>query len=257
MNDGVIGGEQLYQFFKETLNNYLLEEFDDFTLEKYERFNLICKWMCKFFVYLEKSYIPHNSLPMLHNTTRNIFSECYLNINKNNLFKSVTEKIRLYRELKYFDKSIINQYCKLFSEYNILDEFQRFLIEDSKQYFIFKSVTLRANHNLFDYLKQIEIIINNEIFYDLLKPYIIENMVKNVHQEILDIQFNTINDNIELILRLVSDETVIDKLSLLYQDNLLLVGREYTEVTDLVKFHQNSKSQIFAVKLSMERAMNS
>ena len=98
MNDGVIGGEQLYQFFKETLNNYLLEEFDDFTLEKYERFNLICKWMCKFFVYLEKSYIPHNSLPMLHNTTRNIFSECYLNINKNNLFKFVTEKIRLYRE---------------------------------------------------------------------------------------------------------------------------------------------------------------
>lgn len=58
-------------------------------------------WMRKFFTYLDRYFVRHNSLPSLHVSGLKFFKELVYDVVKQDVVRAMLQMINLEREVKY------------------------------------------------------------------------------------------------------------------------------------------------------------
>lgn len=149
--------EELYHKHEETIKNYLLqhvlpklEQVHDVFLLKSLRHHwnqhlLMNKWMNRFFIYLNRHYIDHHSLPTLAQAGMQLFKDMVYEVIKGKVINAMIIVINNEREGSMIDRQLIRDIVRMFEVMgmNSLDayrnDFECKYLEGTKLYYLNKA----------------------------------------------------------------------------------------------------------------------
>lgn len=149
--------EQLYERHGNTIVNYLTstvlpslrDRHDEFLLRelirRWENHRIMNKWMQKFFMYLDRYYVKHHSLPTLEEAGLKHFKELIFDDVKRDVANAMLELINQERDGAIIDRPLVKSCVQLFEAMGMgcLDaytvDFEEQLLANTQEYYARKS----------------------------------------------------------------------------------------------------------------------
>jgi cullin 1 len=149
--------EQLYQRHGETIKNYLSstvlpalkDKHDEYLLKelnhRWSNHKIMNKWMTRFFMYLDRYYVKHHSLPTLADAGLKYFKTLVFDIVKKDACNAMLALVNRERDGEIIDRDLLKSCCEVFEAMGLgtLDaytqDFEDFLLMNSEEYYARKS----------------------------------------------------------------------------------------------------------------------
>ena len=172
--------EQLYLRHGETICNYLTQtvlpalrtHHDDYLLQelvrRWSNHKIMNRWMQKFFMYLDRYYVKHHSLPTLDSAGLKHFKMLIYNEAKKDAVSAMVKLINQERDGAIIDKALIKSCAELFEAMGMgtLDsytaDFEEPLLANSKEYYARKSQEWIENDDTPSYMVKAEAALESE-----------------------------------------------------------------------------------------------
>ena len=166
--------EQLYQRHGETFNSYLTEtvlpamkeKHDEHLLKELVRrwFNhkIMNKWMKKFFLYLDRYYVRHHSLPTLQDAGLRHFKQLVFDQIKRDAVNALLAEVNKEREGEEIDRALMRQCVEVFEHMGMatldtyIQDLERPLLTETKNYYTRKSQAWLETDSTPAYMKKAE-----------------------------------------------------------------------------------------------------
>ena len=137
-------------------------------LLRWSNHQIMNKWLKKFFVYLDRYYVKHNTLPTLSQAGLRSFRSHIYDETKTEATKSVLHLINSEREGEIIDKSLVKGIVELFESMGMgsLDAYntdlEEALLESTREYYAKQREAWIATDSTPDYLIKAEAALNEE-----------------------------------------------------------------------------------------------
>jgi cullin 1 len=172
--------EQLYERHGSTFEVYLeskvlpalKNEHDEFLLQelntRWQNHKLMNKWMSRFFMYLDRYYVKHHSLPTLLESGLHTFEKVVFREIKVPVLKAMLALIEKERDGEIVDTTLLRNCVEVFEVMGMktlktyMDDFEVQFIADSKNYYERKSRGWLSEDSTPQYLKKVEESIESE-----------------------------------------------------------------------------------------------
>lgn len=200
---------ELYQRHGETIENYLTSKVLTALREKagqggtillaelhvrWSNHQIMNKWLKKFFVYLDRYYVKHHTLPTLSQAGLRSFRTHIYEETKSDATESILHLINSEREGEIIDKSLVKSIVELFESMGMgsLDAYNADLedplLESTREYYAKKRQEWIATDSTPDYLIKAEAALNEERnrVADYLNQSSETKLLKVVEEEILE-----------------------------------------------------------------------
>ena len=200
---------ELYQRHGETIENYLTSKVLTALREKagqggtillaelrvrWSNHQIMNKWLKKFFVYLDRYYVKHHTLPTLSQAGLRSFRTHIYEETKADATESILHLINSEREGEIIDKSLVKSIVELFESMGMgsLDSYnadlEEPLLTSTREYYAKKREKWIATDSTPDYLIKAEAALNEERnrVADYLNQSSETKLLKVVEEEILE-----------------------------------------------------------------------
>ncbi|CAM9718096.1 unnamed protein product [Chrysoparadoxa australica] len=172
--------EQLYQRHGETIATYLTgtvvpalrDKHGEFLLKELVRrwgnHKIMNDWMKKFFMYLDRYYVRHHTLPTLSEAGLRHFKTLVYDAVKRDVVNAMLDVINQEREGAFIDRALISQCVELFESMGMdtLDaytkDFEERLLANTKEYYARKSQEWLESDSTPDYMIKAENALESE-----------------------------------------------------------------------------------------------
>lgn len=165
---------------KATSNTHILEQLE----RRWGHHKIMVKWMSKFFMYLDRFYVQHHTVPKLKECGMNDFkSIVYQNI-KANTTKEILSVIRNDRDGLNIDKNLIKKIVAVYERMGMesLDTYtadlEKALLEETRLYYSQKGLEWLSAYDTPSYLQKAEEAFQKES--DRVKAYLIGATEKKI-----------------------------------------------------------------------------
>ncbi|CAK9005115.1 Cullin-1 (OsCUL1) (OsCUL1-1) [Durusdinium trenchii] len=171
--------EELYTRHGVTIENYFTEQVvpvlqgkrDEYLLKemvlRWKNHEIMDKWMRKFFMYLDRYYVKHHSIPTLHESSLEKFRTLVFEQVKDEFVGGIVVQINKEREGEIVDRGLLKDcvavFGKMSDKLKIYEEaLEKPLLESSKDYYLNKSQDWIAEDTLPVYLRKAEAALETE-----------------------------------------------------------------------------------------------
>mmetsp|Transcript_18871 Transcript_18871/g.23751 ORF Transcript_18871/g.23751 Transcript_18871/m.23751 type:complete len:742 (+) Transcript_18871:80-2305(+) len=198
--------EQLYQRHGETIGNYLTgtvlpalrDKHNEYLLRELTRrwgnHKIMNQWMQKFFMYLDRYYVKHHSLPTLTEAGLQNFKDLVYDAVKKDVVNAMLSIIDLERDGKIIDRTLIKDCVELFEAMGMgtLDaynaDFEEALLSSSQEFYARKSQEWIESDSTPDYMIKAERALEEERqrVTNYLNPSTESKLLRVVDQELLE-----------------------------------------------------------------------
>lgn len=171
---------QLYQAYEETIKEYLrstvfpsmknktdiglLRELD----KRWTNHSLMRKWMEKFFAYLDRFHVKHNSLPSLSDLGLSIFSKHIFDHFKQSIFDAYLKELDQDRKHFEVNRALLKNQTKIFIELakfdanNVYKQFETSLLAKSREFYELKHKEWSQTNSCAEYMMNVEKLLKEE-----------------------------------------------------------------------------------------------
>jgi len=198
--------EQLYQRHGETIGAYLTGKVLPMLRDKHNAYllheltkcwanhKIMNQWMQKFFMYLDRYYVKHHSLPTLTEAGLQHFRDLVYNVVKRNVVNAMLDVINQEREGTIVDRTLIKDCVELFEAMGMgaLDaynaDFEEPLLASTQEFYARKSQEWIENDSTPDYMIKAERALEEERLRvaNYLNPSTESKLLRVVDQELLE-----------------------------------------------------------------------
>lgn len=166
--------EQLYQRHGESFQRYLTSvvlpalktKHNEFLLaelvSRWKNHKLMNKWMQKFFMYLDRYYVRHHSLPTLHEAGLHKFKKLIFDVVKKDVVDAILMVIKREREGELVDQRRLANCISVFEAMGMKtlevyqQDFEEHLLANTQDYYQGKSQVWEASDSTPEYMKKAE-----------------------------------------------------------------------------------------------------
>lgn len=203
--------EQLYAKHNETISNYLTQtvlpslrdHHSEFLLvevkRRWENHKIMNEWMRKFFMYLDRYYVKHNSLPSLHVSGIKFFKEQVYDVVKGDVVRAMLAMINLEREGQVIERALMRSCVEIFETMGdqkecYKEDLEETLLSDTREYYARKSQEWIETDSTPAYLLKAEAALDEERarVFNYLNGETEEKLLKVVMEELLEKQETTL-----------------------------------------------------------------
>jgi len=205
---------QLYSAYEDTIKEYLkkevfpsmknktnldlLRELD----KRWTNHSIMRRWMEKFFAYLDRFHVKHNSLPSLNDLALSIFAKGIFEYFKNNIFEAFMRELDRDRKEFEVDRALLKNMTKIFIELakfdhnSIYKQFEAALMAKSAEFYRLKNKEWSQNSSCAEYLANIEKLLQEEekrledILYGTPSHETIKNIITLFDEETIKVYKN-------------------------------------------------------------------
>ncbi|KAF0692546.1 Aste57867_16358 [Aphanomyces stellatus] len=165
-------GETFEAYLKENVLPALQNQHDEFLLNelhrRWQNHKLMNKWMSKFFMYLDRYYVKHNSLPTLSDAGLNAFKSVVFSVIKKDVVDAMLELVEKEREGEIVDTTLLRNCIEVFETMGMgtldvyVSDFEEPFIKRSTAYYATKSQSWLAVDSTPAYMSKTEESLKNE-----------------------------------------------------------------------------------------------
>ncbi|GAB5036521.1 cullin protein 1 [Nannochloropsis oceanica] len=203
--------EQLYAKHNETISNYLTQtvlpslrdHHSEFLLvevkRRWENHKIMNEWMRKFFMYLDRYYVKHNSLPSLHVSGIKFFKEQVYDVVKGDVVRAMLAMINLEREGQVIERALMRSCVEIFETMGdqkecYKEDLEETLLSDTREYYARKSQEWIETDSTPAYLLKAEAALDEERarVFNYLNGETEDKLLKVVMEELLEKQETTL-----------------------------------------------------------------
>lgn len=248
--------ENMYEKYNELLESYLEEVFLSDNLKLFcfhcDKYQIFCKWLTRFFNYLNRSYVKNNCVLDLESVCLEKFQTlCYVRI-KEQLFKMINDEINESREGYEIENDLVVNSIMHLRHFTMNNDFDESFLSESDIYFTRKSEYYYSNLSKYEYLKKTYDILKDENRYYFhpdtifkLNALIKKTFLKSRYKEILDLEFLKMiegdkGDDLRLTYELVEDSDYMANIFGIYLSN----KGQKMDIEELVNFHNDAEKKI-------------
>ncbi|CAK4609205.1 hypothetical protein AeMF1_020873 [Aphanomyces euteiches] len=165
-------GETFEAYLRENVLPALQNQHDEFLLNelhrRWQNHKLMNKWMSKFFMYLDRYYVKHNSLPTLADAGLNAFKTVVFSVIKKDVVDAMLELVEKEREGEIVDTTLLRNCIEVFETMGMgtldvyVSDFEEPFIKRSTSYYATKSQSWLEVDSTPAYMSKTEDALKNE-----------------------------------------------------------------------------------------------
>lgn len=164
-------GETIHEYLVSKVMPILKEKRDEFLLKemvaRWKNHEIMDKWMRKFFMYLDRYYVKHNSIPTLHEASLEKFRTLIFEGENDDFVAAILVQINKEREGEVVDRGLLKQCVAVFGKMGdklrvYAERLERPLLESTRAFYAKKAQEWIAEDTLPVYLLKAEAALETE-----------------------------------------------------------------------------------------------